>query len=663
MFFTREKSSGCILNPLLRGGFTCLSETVGVRRIISSAYLFSLVYNIAVNMRSILFAFLANLILNLHSQTPDPFEKLGNLEGEDFVDYVIKNYYQLYSSDFDRTILLTERAKEISIQNGWKERAAYASLYNGVINYLRGNYEAALLSYQYSEHFFDSTDNSKGLARTHNELAVFYHKNDQIEKAIISLDISEREAKKASDLEALGTSLAHRAAFLTRKGKYDEAYPIIQQVFDIRVAQKDSIGLGYVYLDLAEYQLHSGNLEEAQRLIDKSTSIRKVIGDEQGVAVNTVIYGENYFHTGQIERAIPYFQKTIELAGEIGYTDLVRYSYDMLQQAHVKLGNYKKAYESLSRNQVFRDSIFGIEKSKALLELETEYETEKKEQQIALQEAEIAEKEAIISRNGIALLALIISLFLLFLIGLLWRIRVRKRQQLRIKEERIRAREAEINATINSQEKERARFARDLHDGFGQMISILNMNLGSLKNGSKPGERQKVFEESGKVINEMYDELKSICFDLMPQTLIKNGLPSALSEFAERINTGNKVVVVTNFFGLENRLTEIQEISLYRISQEWINNILRHSDADKITIQITRDDEEITLLIEDNGTGFDKTLLTNSTGNGWRNLNTRANLINGEFEIETRKGWKGTTLIVNAPSHVSSGQQRAINTV
>jgi signal transduction histidine kinase len=230
---------------------------------------------------------------------------------------------------------------------------------------------------------------------------------------------------------------------------------------------------------------------------------------------------------------------------------------------------------------------------------------------------------------------------------LLNRNRIKKKQKLVLQEERLNTQEATINATISSQEKERARYARDLHDGFGQMISILNMNLQNLVGDPKPKDRQKVFEESEKVINEMYDELRSICFDLMPQTLVKNGLSSALEEFATRINAVDQIYVETNFFGIEDRLEEIQEISLYRISQEWINNILKYSDASKITLQITRDEDEMNLIIEDDGMGFDKQLLLKSKGNGWRNIQTRTKLIGGEIELDTTSGKKGNTLILN----------------
>ena len=79
---------------------------------------------------------------------------------------------------------------------------------------------------------------------------------------------------------------------------------------------------------------------------------------------------------------------------------------------------------------------------------------------------------------------------------------------------------------------------------------------------------------------------------------------------------------------------------------------MKYSDANKVTLQITKDEGEITLLIEDNGKGFDKNLLASGKGNGWKNLNTRTNLIQGELELETQLGKKGNVLIVNAPSKI-----------
>lgn len=217
-----------------------------------------------------------------------------------------------------------------------------------------------------------------------------------------------------------------------------------------------------------------------------------------------------------------------------------------------------------------------------------------------------------------------------------------------------------MQALVKGQEDERDRFARDLHDGFGGMISALNLNLKGLKSvkSTDAEKRLDVFNASSEILKSMHTELKNICFDLMPQTLVKKGLQAAVEEFGSRINASGEKQVEVIFFGLKDRLPELQEISLYRITQEWTNNILKYSDATQISIQVTKHEDEITLMIEDNGMGFDRDELIQGKGNGWKNLNSRANLISGELELDTTPGQRGNTLILNAALSVQKADRR-----
>lgn len=432
--------------------------------------------------------------------------------------------------------------------------------------------------------------------------------------------------------------------------KPDSALSYYERILSIE-SMKGSPTLASIYNNQGNTLLKQERFEEAYSSLMKSYKIQKGgKGDYYFYDMATVLNNLGIIQSrfDVMDSARFYLDMAETYADSSNSFEKKRDSYFAQFEFAEKTGNLKRALDYQSRYFGIRDSIFQEERAAVIAQMETAYQTEQKEHQIALQQAQLDEKDATLERNRIVIVASVVALILLVVIGLLIRNRLKKKQQILIQQERLQAKEAEINATISSQEKERARYARDLHDGFGQMISILNMNLGNLKSDSKPNERQKVFEESEKVVNEMYAELKGICFDLMPQTLVQEGLQSGLTEFAERINKTDKVFVETNFFGLEKRLSEVQEISLYRITQEWINNVLKYGDADKITLQITKDDQEITLLIEDNGSGFDKSTLTNSKGNGWKNLHVRTNLIQGKLDLETQPGKNGTTLIVNA---------------
>ncbi|WP_421874814.1 tetratricopeptide repeat protein [Marinoscillum sp.] len=432
----------------------------------------------------------------------------------------------------------------------------------------------------------------------------------------------------------------------TGQQQYDSAEFYFKKMLELAIAHQNPTEESSALGSLGRVYLETGQLKASAEYLEKSLAIKREVGNPSGMLPTLTNLGELAIMEQNWQKAETYLDEAYELAVAIDNKITLK---DILQSQialYKHLGDYKRAVTRYDEFTILKDSILNSDKLASIEEIETKYQTEKKEQQLALQASQISEQAAQNQRNVIAIIGLSIIILSLIAVVLLNRSRSKKKQALLLLEAQNILREKEIEATIASQEKERTRFAKDLHDGFGQMISILNLNLKSLE--TDDADRHEVFSNSTKVLEEMYQELKSICFNLMPQTLIKHGITSAISEFAVRINSTGNLYVETDFFGLDERLTEVQEISLYRITQEWVNNIMKYSDANKVTVQITKDEVEITLLIEDNGSGFDANLLKSGKGNGWHNMNSRANLLHGELEVESTPGIKGNTLIVNA---------------
>ena len=433
--------------------------------------------------------------------------------------------------------------------------------------------------------------------------AIYYHR-----KTLEFIDKVENQSRVPIVYNNIGNSLL-------KKGELKEAQEFFEKClvmnWELQQHNDRSYNLATVITNLGTISYKLGNYKQAAMYLDS---------------------GEYYSHRSQdVEKLYDvYYQKYL-------YFDLI----DKDQQALTYLLKYYH----------LKDSLQDVETRTAVARLETQYATREKENQIAIQKASLESKEAEIRLNYILLAAAIAVILLLVIIFVLLRNRSLRKEELMIREKEIELREVQIKAAIASQEKERNRFARDLHDGFGQMISVLNLNIKSLEEEkNKTSEvRDRVFENCTRVIENMYDELRGICFDLMPQTLINQGLTTALQEFALRINETGKKKVEVMTFGLEERLSELEEISLFRIVQEWVNNLLKYNDADKINIQIVKDEQSIILTIEDNGQGFDASLLTASTGNGWKNIQTRAKLVKGDINLETKPNKRYSTLMVEIP--------------
>lgn len=578
-------------------------------------------------MRLLVFLFLSFSISLVGYAQPD------SLSDRAKVEYINKNFYQLYSADFTNALTLTQWAAETAHTNGWKEQEAFAQLGWGVVTYLGGDYTHVLPKYLRALELFEALGHKAGIVAVNNEMAVFYHKQKDLTNCFQALDRAEKLAREIGDWEKLGTSLGHRGAFLLRRGQHLEAKPYFLEVFEIRKKTNDSVGLGYVLLDLAELAAHDHDFAKAIAFIDQSSVIRSKIADRYGLAVNTVTKGELYSRANNLPMAIQWLESGLQQAREVGYTDLVQHTCKGLAEAYQQTGNFEKAYHYLTEFNSARDSLFTVEKAKAISELQTRYETEKKEIQLAEQQRELIQSRWLMAG---------LSVVFILVIVIVWisrqQILARQKQRLAVQEKEFQQKLTE--AVIDQQEKERARLARDLHDGLGQMISGVQLCLQQSTETSRA--------QASDTLQQMHREIRHIVFELLPRTLSDEGLVASLHELANRLNASGKIhVAITS--QQNSRLDARLEVSLYRICQEWINNILKYARATSISVYLRESEGECTLTIEDNGQGFDPANLNRGGGNGWKNIQSRARLHQGEVFADSSPGHAGSTLVVSIP--------------
>ncbi|MBK7869195.1 MAG: sensor histidine kinase [Saprospiraceae bacterium] len=197
---------------------------------------------------------------------------------------------------------------------------------------------------------------------------------------------------------------------------------------------------------------------------------------------------------------------------------------------------------------------------------------------------------------------------------------------------------------LRGQEEERGRLARDLHDGLGGMLSGVRQTLNAMKGN------QIITEESARSFNralEMLDtsigELRRVARNMMPEALLKFGLKDAVQDFCDTLNESRTIQVQYQAFGLENRLPEAEEIIVFRIVQELLNNVIKHAGAHQALVQLLRDDERFHITVEDNGKGFDLVALEKAPGIGWLNIRSRVDYLGGTLDLRSNPG-QGTTV-------------------
>ncbi len=248
----------------------------------------------------------------------------------------------------------------------------------------------------------------------------------------------------------------------------------------------------------------------------------------------------------------------------------------------------------------------------------------------------------VISAAVVVVLAVILILFLLIYQK---RIVTQENRLQRLENER---QQVLLKATIEGQERERQRLARDLHDGIGSLLSGLSLNLKFQKSHEDPGSKQARFlTEACDMVEEGIENVRRVSHDLMPATLEKFGLLTAMQESCDTFNKGDEFKVHLAHVNSPYSLPRETAIGLLRIFQELLNNTYKHSGASEVNIQIEYRPEGIRMYYRDNGKGFDIDAM-NSEGIGFKNIQSRLMVLQGTIQMNNANG-KGFEANIEVP--------------
>jgi two-component system, NarL family, sensor kinase len=550
------------------------------------------------------------------------------------------------NTDFKKSIAFAEQALTAAKQAGDMGQLGRAQLYIGVENYYLGKYDEALKAYLAALKVYDESNDKKGMASVLNELGTFNKKQGDMEKSQKNFEQALSLSKEINDSSQIGNSMNNLGIIYEMKEDFAKAMDYFKKSAVIKEAMNDLNGVSYNYDNMGTLQSKLGNFKDGESYLTRVIDIRKKLNDRTGYAIALNNLGEMFMVKKDYSLARKYLTSALEITYEIDYKDLRSYIFSNLSNAYGMEGRHKESNEYLIKSYEVKDSIFNEQKSQQLLELQTKYETEKNEGEIKFLKQENELKDSNIKQNKLLIISLVGVLLGGIALGFLYRTRVQLKQQAELEATRATLREGQLQAVISSQEEERKRFAADLHDGLGQMISAVRLGL------SKETLEKSSVDHSLSLLNDMNGEIRNIAFNLMPQVLMKGGLEEALKEFATRINRSGGVTIHVQTYDLHDLSSE-HRIALYRISQEWVNNVIKYSGATSISIQVVQHPEELVLTIEDNGRGFNPERLTQSQGNGWKNINSRLHLIKGTIEIDSQEGRANTTVIISVPSGIS----------
>lgn len=502
----------------------------------------------------------------------------------------------------------------------------------------------------------DSLEDHKFSGEIYNNLSIVFWSTGNYQKAAQYAADAYHSAGKLNDTLLLSNSLFNLGNAKTNLKQFDTALILFNQVQEII---KDPVKYNYVLLRAAS--------NEASVYADMGNHKKAIAAYKKILQWNAVTPASllSYVYSGlgaaeyaenQLNEAATDMTKAIKLAGEGGVRMGLRDSYLLMSQIKEKQKEFATALDFRKKYDSLNDTLMSGSRTKFIYQMEAKYKSAQKNNEISQQRLSILENQRIIQRKNTLNATLIFGVLFLLIVGILIYYHFRNRNRLllqdqKLREQRITELEQErklvaAQSVMKGQEEERSRLARDLHDGVGGLLSSVKLSMSNMKgNVFLSQENAQSFENVMSQLDQSIAELRRVSHNMMPEALVRYGLKEALENYCENINLSGRIKVLLQTYGMEKRMEESTEIIIYRMIQELLNNIIKHADAKNVLIQLIRKEDHFNLTVEDDGKGFDSGESENKSGAGLANIKARAEYLNGNVDIVSKKG-EGTSVTI-----------------
>lgn len=565
------------------------------------------------------------------------------------INDLIAKGFEVQKSNLDTAILIAQKAIDWSQKIKYQKGLATGLKLMATTLYFKGGHEKAMELYLSSLKQFELLKDSIGVAGIYNELGTLWKKQGDLKKAKAYFNDALKIFHSLNNAPEEANTLNNIGIVYEMQGEYNEALNSYLTSLAIHKQSNNKVAMGYCLANLGGVYTNLKMFKEAEDALLQSLEIRLQLKELQNIAICYTNLGEFYSAQNNVKAALPFYLKSLDMAQQTGFIDLIQYDYEKLSDCYSKRNDFKKAYEYHTMYAAFKDSIFDENKNKQIAELQTKYDTEKKEQQNLLLKKENQLKGISLRKAQLQNYFLLVIIILVLAVVYLFYNQLKARQKQVLSDAMLKQEQLRLRSVILMQEQERKRISQDLHDGIGQMLSAVKLNLAAIDNKVQKESNDEIqLEKAIVLIDESCSEIRNISHNMMPAILIKSGLIAALNEMAKRVSTSSGIKIYVDHDEHIGRIESEYEINLFRIVQELLNNIIKHADATEVHIHLNKEAENLNIMIEDNGKVFDKSLIEGSKGNGWYNINSRLTIMNGKIDIESNKD-SGTVVFIDVP--------------
>lgn len=539
-----------------------------------------------------------------------------------------------------------------------KGRLKLSVLYNyiGASFQFKGDFDSAIYYFYLAAEKAETVPGSSlQLIRIYNNLSLTFNRTLNNDKALAYLEKAELLAKQNHLTSLIPSVLLNKG----RIYKEEEKYKLSEETFlkaleychntedkDIKkgTGMPVEVMLLMLYTNLAQLYIAQNDFTAAEKYLNDALPLSVNVNPYYQVPVRLGL-GRVYFHQKKYKLAEDNILSGLAKSETAGISDGLSEGHFYLSKIYNAKEEYRNAYDHLLQAYNLEEKIRSVERTKDSRLLEVKYRTAQKDKEIAEKRLSVIKKDRLLKSKNFWIAG--ISLGALILVVLLFNGYKNYRHRQRLQEQKFLAIEQRrhieiLKATADGEEKERNRIAGNLHDGIGSIISAAKMNFSTLHTLESD---RAVYDKSMKLLNDAAFELRTTAHNLMPQMLLQEGLAEATRDFCERVSNSELLIVEYQAYGHFVPQEKGFELFVYRMIQELVNNIIKHSEAKKALVQLSMSDDMLAITVEDNGKGIMLETLQNTAGAGLKNMEAKVRMQNGQLTMESTPG-KGTQIYI-----------------
>jgi signal transduction histidine kinase len=552
-------------------------------------------------------------------------------DGSDSVrlERLVSIFNKYTSQNYDRARVTGNLLLPLMHKVGSTQRLADFLMRMGQTEYTFGNHDEALRLYMESADLFRKIGQPGREASLYNEIAVLHRKNKNMERSKEYVNAALTLYKVAYDTNGMATTLNNLGITHEIEGHLDSALYYYREALALYGQYECELCVSYCQDYMAGVFRLQNQFDSAFYYEAKSLEMRRKLKNTYAEAQSLMTMGEIYFEQAKYRDAIAYFNECALLCRQINFKDYERRAYEYLSHCYERSGEFKAALQYQIAFTRINDSLFNETRSKQISELQISYETEKKESEIQ----GLRHRQQI---NNYVLTTTVVFSLMIVVGGLV--VYRQQKSKNRLSQER---------AVKETEENERLRIAKDIHDEMGSGLSKIHFLSQELLYKGHGDETKTTMNSVIEISRNLIDNMRDLVWELNTENTSLDSLIARIREYSSDYLEDTPIRIVGNYS------TDIPDIALGKIVyrnifmtvKEALNNTVKHSGARHAYITVSTTNGKLVATIRDDGKGFIER--PRSEGNGLVNMKSRTHSIGGMFHIQSSAA--GTEVVLEFP--------------